>query len=129
LISAKRFSKAFKAKVLLVQGQVAYTHDGKPILSPMTQADIEKAWKEILKRYLRRLEGFRWLIYRSERQAFEAAVAAYETVLREWVAGFRKIAANDEATLVTQIVDINNSWPDISTCSQNVQSARLRVSS
>jgi hypothetical protein len=87
----------------LAQGQVAYTHDDNSILSPMTQADIEKAWKEILKRYLRRLEGFGWLIYRSERQAFEAAVAAYETVLKEWVAGFRKIAANDEATLVPRL--------------------------
>jgi hypothetical protein len=75
----------------LVQSQVAYSRDGKPILSPMTQADIEKAWKEILKRYLRRLEGFGWLIYRSEKQAFEATVAAYETVLKEGLQGSARL--------------------------------------
>ena len=69
----------------LVQGQVAYTHDGKPILSPMTQADMERAWKEIVKQYLRKDRGFGWLLSRSEKPAFEAAVTAYRTVLLEWV--------------------------------------------
>jgi hypothetical protein len=36
----------------------------------------------------------------------ESEVAAYEVVLKAWVAGFRKIAANDESGLVKSIVDL-----------------------
>ena len=90
----------------LVQGQVAYTHDGKPILSPMTQADIERAWREIVKQYLRKVGEFGWLLHRLEKPAFEAAVAAYQTVLKEWVVGFRAISAKDEGKLVEQIVSL-----------------------
>ncbi len=70
----------------------------------MKQADMERAWKEIVKRYLRRLEGFGWLLNRSEKPAFQAAVTAYGTVLLEWVIGFREIAAKDEAKLIEQLV-------------------------
>jgi hypothetical protein len=52
----------------LVQGQIAYSRTGEQIVSPMTQADIEKAWKELLKRYLRRVEGVR-LADSTDRQA------------------------------------------------------------
>ena len=90
----------------LVQGQIAYSREGKPILSPMKQADMERAWKEIVKRYLRRIEGFGWLLSRSEKPAFQAAVTAYGTVLLEWVTGFRKIAAKDEAKLIEQLVGL-----------------------
>jgi hypothetical protein len=90
----------------LVQGQIAYSRTGEQIVSPMTQADIEKAWKELLKRYLRRVEGFGWLIQRADKAKLESEVAAYEVVLKAWVAGFRKIAANDESILVKSIVDL-----------------------
>ena len=46
----------------IVQGQIAYNREGSVIKSPMTQADLEKLWKDILKRYLRKLDGFGWLI-------------------------------------------------------------------
>jgi hypothetical protein len=90
----------------LVQGQVAFNRAGQQILSPMTQADIEKSWKELLKRYLRRVEGFGWLIQRGDKAKFESAVKAYETVLQAWVEGFRQVAANDELALVKKIVEL-----------------------
>jgi hypothetical protein len=90
----------------LVQGQIAFSRTGEQIVSAMTQADIEKAWKELSKRYLRRVEGFGWLIQRTDKAKLESEVAAYEVVLKAWVAGFRKIAANDESALVKRIVDL-----------------------
>jgi len=111
----------------LVQGKIAYTRDGEPILSPMTQADIEKGWKEILKRYLRRLEGFGWLISRAEKQAFEATVAAYETVLKQWVAGFRKVAADDEETLANQLVDIIKGRAQRSTANDRLKDIDIKA--
>jgi hypothetical protein len=92
----------------LVQGQVAYNREGEEIVSPMTQGDIEKSWKELLKRYLKQMVGFGWLIQRADKVQFELDVAAYEIVLKAWVAGFRKVAANDEAALVKRIVELVN---------------------
>jgi hypothetical protein len=89
----------------LVQGQLAFNHAGEQILSPMTQSDIEKSWKELLKRYLKRVEGFGWLIQRGDKAKFESAVEAYQTVLRAWVKGFRQVAVNDEMALVKKIVE------------------------
>ena len=72
----------------IVQGPVAYNREGKEIITPMTQADIEKSWKDLLRRYLKRLEGFGWLIQRAEKERFQLDVATYETVLKAWVTGF-----------------------------------------
>jgi hypothetical protein len=75
-------------------------------MAPMTQADIEGSWKDLLKRYLTRIEGFGWLISRAEKASLESDVAAYETILKAWVAGFRKLATNDETALVNPIVNL-----------------------
>jgi hypothetical protein len=105
----KRFSSQGDVAIevpALVHGQVAYNREGLVILSPMTQGDIEKSWKDLLKRYLVRMDGFGWLIQRVEKARFELDVAAYETVLKKWVEGFQKVATNDEKTLVKRIVDL-----------------------
>ena len=62
----------------------------------MTQADIDKAWKDLRGRYLKQLPGFGWLIRRTEKERFKADVTAYETILRAWVEGFREKIKNDE---------------------------------
>lgn len=90
----------------LVLGQIAYNRDGKEILAPMTQAQIEKEWKELRERYLKRLPAFGWLIRRGEKEKFLGEVAAFETILKAWVKGFRKEAANDEKALVERIVGL-----------------------
>lgn len=90
----------------LVQGQVAYNREGNEISIPMTQADIEKSWKELRERYLRRLPGFGWLIQKAKKSQFEADVKAFETVLKKWVDGFREDAENQEEDLVKRIVDL-----------------------
>ena len=93
---------------VLVQGQIAYSREGNLLLAPMTQTEIERAWEELLKLYLVRLEGFGLLIRRAQKGQFEADVAAYETMLKAWVEGFRIQAANEEAQLVTRVVNLIN---------------------
>jgi hypothetical protein len=88
----------------LVHGQVAYNSEGKEIMSFMTQADIDKAWKELRGRYLRQLTGFGWLISKSDKKRFKADVAAYKDVLSDWVEGFREKVGNDQKALVEEIV-------------------------
>jgi hypothetical protein len=87
----------------LVQGQLAFDQGGRPLRVPRTQAQINQEWDDIQKRYLRRMRGFGLLIRRADKPAFEAEVAAFETVLKEWVKGFRDLAAKEEADLARQV--------------------------
>jgi hypothetical protein len=90
----------------LVRGQIAYNREGEPITCPMSQADIDKLWKEIQKRYLTQLGGFGWLVQRAEVPRFKSDIEAYEIVLKAWVAGFRRVAGDTEAALVSSIVNL-----------------------
>lgn len=104
----------------LVQGQIAHTRDGHEILIPMTQADIEKEWRSLRQRYLRQLPGFGWLIRRVAKEQFKDDISAFETVLKAWVTGFRKIAANEQKILVHRIVDLIQSRVDRSQAKEKI---------
>lgn len=103
----------------LVQGQIAFNIKGQKILSPMTQVDIEKAWKDIRGRYLKHLPGFGWIIRRAEHERFVSDVKAYETVLKAWVEGFREKSERNEKALVEDIVDVINRRMAASASSDN----------
>jgi hypothetical protein len=90
----------------MVLGQLAFSHDGKPITNPRTQVQIKQEWEEIQKRYLRRMRGFGLLIRRADKPQFEAEVAAFQSVLKDWVAGFRKTVEQDVDGLVEQITNV-----------------------
>jgi hypothetical protein len=93
----------------------------------MTQADIEKEWEELLKRYLVRMDGFGWLIHRAQKARFEVDVAAYEAVLKTWVTGFQKVATNDETTLVKRIVDLIKSRADRSPAKEKLKNIDIEA--
>ena len=60
-----------------------------------------------MKLHLRRLGGFGWLLYKADKPALNAAATAYGTVLKEWVTGFRDIAAKEvESKLIEQLVGL-----------------------
>lgn len=90
----------------VVCGQIAYNRRGEEIGEPKTQADMERDWKEILQRYLRKVGGFGSLIKRSDKEAFQAEIAAYEHVLTTWVRGFRELALAAEEDLVADITEL-----------------------
>jgi hypothetical protein len=90
----------------MVRGQLAFDAAGTPIMDLSTQAEIRQDWDDILKRYLRRMRSFGLLIRRADKPAFEAEVAAFQTVLQSWVKGFRKEIEKDENTLVSEITGL-----------------------
>ena len=53
---------------------------------------------------LKRIQGFGWLVDRTEKERFVSAVGAFETVLKSWVEGFRKTVESDDELLVKSIV-------------------------
>ena len=90
----------------MIQGQLAFDKGGKPLMTPMTQAEIKQVWNDILKRYLHRMRGFGLLIRRADKPRFQAEIDAFEKVLKAWVAGFREEVHKDEDNLVKQITDL-----------------------
>jgi len=90
----------------MVRGQLAFDAAGHPIMDLRTQAEIRQDWDDILKRFLRRMRSFGLLIRRADKPAFEAEVAAFQTVLQSWVKGFRKEIEKDENTLVSEITGL-----------------------
>ena len=103
----KPFSQRAGVKIsvpVLVQGQLAFDEEGKQFHCPMTQVDIEKTWKKLRDQYLKRIQGFGWLVDRTEKERFVSAVGAFETVLKSWVEGFRKTVESDDELLVKSIV-------------------------
>lgn len=46
----------------MLQGQLAFDKDAKPLMTPMTQGAVKQLWDDILKRDLHRMRGFGLLI-------------------------------------------------------------------
>ncbi len=90
----------------LVEGEIAYNAEGKEITVQMTQAEIEKLWQRIIKKYLRNLPGFGWLIARAKKEKFKQEVEAFERIQKVWVEGFRKEAKNKEETIINGIINL-----------------------
>ena len=91
---------------LFVQGQIAFNSAGLPINVPMTQDELNKAWKGLLDHYLIHLRGFGWLIRRRDKDQFMASVQSFEKILREWFYGFRKEVLMHETSIVDSIVKL-----------------------
>jgi hypothetical protein len=87
-----------------VNGRLAYERDGKCMMMPATQRDIQKAWGHIRDRYLHHLKGFGWLIRRDRLEQFRGDVDTYEQTLTAWVSAFRQHVTEVEDQLVKTIV-------------------------
>lgn len=102
---------------VIAMGQIAYTQKGEKILAPMKQSQLEKSWKELRQRYVVHLPGFGWLLRRTDKQKFEAEIKAFETVVTDWVKGFRAKVAEEDDALIDRIV---------STVSERVARSRMK---
>ena len=90
----------------MIQGQLAYDHNGNKISHSQTQTQIRQQWENIQKRYLVRIKNFGLLIRKKDRNAFDIEVKAFESILKSWVEGFRKEVEKDEENLVGQITNV-----------------------
>ncbi len=91
---------------VLVNGEQAYRKDGGLLTKPSTQADIRAYWDELTVRFVINLPGFGKLIRHSDKAKFEEGKAAFEAVLKTWVAGFSKLVKGDHDQRVTKLVDL-----------------------
>lgn len=91
---------------VLINGEQAYRKDGALLTKPSTQADIRAYWDELTSRFIINLPGFGKLIRHSDKAKFEEGKAAFETVLKAWVAGFSVLVVGDHDQRVEKLVDL-----------------------
>lgn len=90
----------------VIEGQIAYNEKREKILVAVTQADLEKRWNELRRRFIKKLPNFGWLIRRAEKVDFEKAVRVHEEVLCCWVHGFRETIEKDDKGLVDRLTSV-----------------------
>lgn len=91
---------------VLVNGEQAYRKDGKLLTKPTTQVEIRAYWNDLADRYIINLPGFGKLIRHSDKVKFEEGKAAFEIILKAWVAGFGQLVKGDHDKRVAKVVDL-----------------------
>ncbi len=91
---------------VLVNGVLAYSKTGEVLTTPTTQAKMRDYWKVLTDKYIINLLGFGNIIRVSDKAQFEEGRAAFEQILKAWVAGFQLLVKDDHDQRVAKVVDL-----------------------
>lgn len=91
---------------VLVNGELAYRKTGEVLTRPTTQAEMRAYWDALTDQYIVNLPGFGKIIRVSDKAKFEEGRAAFELILKAWVAGFQLLVKGDHDKRVAKVVDL-----------------------
>jgi hypothetical protein len=91
---------------VLVNGELAYRKTGEVLTKPTTQAEMRAYWDALTDLYIVNLLGFGKIIRVSDKAKFEDGRAAFELILKAWVAGFQLLVKGDHDKRVAKVVDL-----------------------
>lgn len=91
---------------VLVNGELAYRKNGEVLTRPTTQAEMRAYWDALTDQYIVNLPGFGKIIRVSDKAKFEEGRAAFELILKAWVAGFQLLVKGDHEKRVAKVVDL-----------------------
>jgi len=91
---------------VLVNGELAYRKTGEVLTRPTTQAEMRAYWDVLADQYIVNLVGFGKIIRLTDKAKFEEGRAAFELILKAWVAGFRLLVKGDHDKRVAKVVDL-----------------------
>jgi hypothetical protein len=91
---------------VLINGEQAYRRTGEALTKPTTQAEIRAYWGDLTDGYIINLPGFGKIIRHADKVKFEEGKAAFEAVLKAWVAGFQKLVKGDHDQRVAKVVGL-----------------------
>ena len=91
---------------VLVNGELAYRKTGEVLTKPTTQAEMRAYWDALTDLYIVNLLGFGKIIRVSDKAKFEEGRAAFELILKAWVAGFQLLVKGDHDKRVAKVVDL-----------------------
>ena len=91
---------------VLVNGELAYRKTGELLTLPTTQAEMRAYWDALIDQYIVNLVGFGKIIRLTDKAKFEEGRAAFELILKAWVAGFQLLVKGDHDKRVAKVVDL-----------------------
>jgi hypothetical protein len=91
---------------VLVNGELAYRKTGEVLTRPTTQAEMRAYWDALTDQYIVNLLGFGKIIRVADKAKFEEGRAAFELILKAWVAGFQLLVKGDHDKRVAKVVDL-----------------------
>lgn len=91
---------------ILVNGELAHRKNGEVLTRPTTQAEMRAYWDALTNLYIVNLPGFGKIIRLTDKTKFEEGRAAFELILKAWVAGFRLLVRGDHDTRAAKVVDL-----------------------
>lgn len=91
---------------VLVNGELAYRKTGELLTRPTTQTEMRAYWDALTDQYIVNLPGFGRIIRVSDKAKFEEGRAAFELILKAWVAGFQLLVKGDHDKRVAKVVDL-----------------------
>lgn len=91
---------------VLVNGELAYRKTGEVLTRPTTQAEMHAYWDALTDQYIVNLIGFGKIIRLTDKAKFEEGRAAFELILKAWVAGFQLLVKGDHDKRVGKVVDL-----------------------
>lgn len=91
---------------VLVNGELAYRKTGEMLTRPTTQTEMRAYWDALTDQYIVNLPGFGKIIRVSDKAKFEEGRAAFELILKAWVAGFQLLVKGDHDKRVAKVVEL-----------------------
>ena len=91
---------------VLVNGELAYRKTGEVLTRPTTQTEMRAYWDALTDQYIVNLPGFGKIIRVSDKAKFEEGRAAFDLILKAWVAGFQLLVKGDHDKRVAKVVDL-----------------------
>lgn len=91
---------------VLINGETAYRANGEPHMKPTKQADIHAYWNDLTGRYIVNMPGFGKIIRQVDKAKFEAELDSFQTVLKAWVRGFKKLVEGNQEERVKRVASL-----------------------
>jgi hypothetical protein len=91
---------------VLVNGELAHRSSGEILTSPTTQAKLRAYWDALSNQYIVNLPGFGRIIRLADKARFEEGRAAFELILKAWVAGFQQLVQGDHEQRVANVTEL-----------------------
>lgn len=93
---------------VLVDGRLAYSKSGEPLVRPQTQVQIRRAYESLRAKHLKHLKDYGWILDRATKADFIDELAGFTEVLKAWVTGFREQVGLREEQLIEKLTTLIN---------------------
>lgn len=91
---------------VFIDGEQVYNGKGEPMMTMMTEADLEAIRRDIERKYTYDIMGFGRLIVRDEKPEYERLIKAYQSQLSDHSSGMKALLEKQSETIIAEAVEL-----------------------